>query len=186
VPSIDVDYEVYKNLQHQAEPFVDTPNTVLRRLLSLDAIVDGSVEADNGDAGAPASTRVPARADVRRVASTRDGARKARAKDSTRTRAPRGALLPEDRYEGPLLVALAERGGSGSSREVIDAVGKRLKDDLMPMDKESLKSGGIRWQSRVQFVRLRLIERGLIAKDTPRGIWGLTDAGMTAAKEVSK
>jgi hypothetical protein len=186
VPSIDVDNEVYKELQVQAEPFVDTPNTVLRRLLDLDVI-----EASALDEGGGAGAKAPSPADVaaRRASASRAPrarARKAKAKESTRTRAPSGALLPEDRYELPLLVALAERGGKGSSRDVIASVGEQLKEDLMPMDKEALKSGGIRWQSRVQFVRLRLIERGLVAKDTPRGTWGLTDAGMDAAKEALK
>ena len=34
-PEIVVDTEVYEHLQGQAEPFVDTPNTVLRRLLGI-------------------------------------------------------------------------------------------------------------------------------------------------------
>lgn len=36
MPVLRIDEEVYKVLQGQAEPFVDTPNTVLRRLLGLD------------------------------------------------------------------------------------------------------------------------------------------------------
>jgi len=36
-PSIRVDEEVYGLLQRHAAPFVDTPNSVLRRLLGLEA-----------------------------------------------------------------------------------------------------------------------------------------------------
>lgn len=34
-PTIRIDHEVYEKLQEQAQPFVDTPNTILRRLLDL-------------------------------------------------------------------------------------------------------------------------------------------------------
>jgi hypothetical protein len=37
VPTIRVDDDVYKTLQGMAEPFVDSPNSVLRRVLELDA-----------------------------------------------------------------------------------------------------------------------------------------------------
>jgi len=38
MPTITVDEDVWKELQQRAEPFIDTPNTVLRRLLSLDKL----------------------------------------------------------------------------------------------------------------------------------------------------
>jgi negative regulator of replication initiation len=37
MPTIRVDDEVYERLKSDAEPFVDTPNSVLRRLLELDS-----------------------------------------------------------------------------------------------------------------------------------------------------
>ncbi|MGW4682368.1 restriction system modified-DNA reader domain-containing protein [Micromonospora taraxaci] len=43
-PTIRVDDEVYALLQSKAEAFVDTPNTVLRRLLNLDGSVAASAE----------------------------------------------------------------------------------------------------------------------------------------------
>jgi hypothetical protein len=36
MPTIRVDDEVYERLQRQAKPFVDTPNSVLRKLLGLE------------------------------------------------------------------------------------------------------------------------------------------------------
>jgi hypothetical protein len=47
----------------------------------------------------------------------------------------------------------------------------------MPADYEKLASGDIRWRNRAQFVRLRLIERGDMKKDSPRGLWEITDQG---------
>jgi hypothetical protein len=39
VPTIRIDKKVFEALQKQAEPFVDTPNSVLRRLLELESTV---------------------------------------------------------------------------------------------------------------------------------------------------
>jgi hypothetical protein len=43
--SIDVDEEVYSWLQSLATPFVDTPNSVLRRVAALDKTKESNVEA---------------------------------------------------------------------------------------------------------------------------------------------
>ena len=37
VPTIRVDHDVYEWLQQRAKPFVDTPNSVLRRVLGIEA-----------------------------------------------------------------------------------------------------------------------------------------------------
>ncbi|QUX31189.1 hypothetical protein KGD83_12250 [Nocardiopsis akebiae] len=46
---IRVDAEVYAALQERAQPFVDTPNDVLRRVLGLDTLASNTVP----DPGAP-------------------------------------------------------------------------------------------------------------------------------------
>jgi hypothetical protein len=51
-PSIDADDEVFEVIKNNAEPFVDTPNTVLRRLLGLDLAKGPSAQG----AGKPAKT----------------------------------------------------------------------------------------------------------------------------------
>lgn len=167
-PSIELDQETFDFLKSKAEPFVDTPNSVLRRLLGLAASTANVV---------PASAVQPPSI----VASPRAGksAKKKPAKSATpkRTRAASGTLLPEERYERPLLKALADGGGQAPYRDIVEAVGRELKDDLLPADFENLNSGAVRWQSRLQFVRLRLIERGYLDKNAPRGVWGITDAG---------
>jgi hypothetical protein len=66
---------------------------------------------------------------------------------------------------------------SQPTSEVLDALGQRLGDSLMPADHEKLASGIIRWQNRAQFVRLRLTERGDMQKGSPRGLWEITDQG---------
>lgn len=162
---IDVDDDVYGALRAQAEPFVDTPNSVLRRLLGLDAA---------RAAAAAVVTHKPRSAGAPR-AGTKVGAKSRKGKP--RPRAAAGTLLPEQEYELPLLEALVEAGGSAPSKQLIERVGEKVGGRLTAQDREPLTSGGVRWQSRIQFVRLRLIERGLMQKDTPRGIWAITESG---------
>jgi len=175
-PTVELDDEVYGFLKCEAEPFVDTPNSVLRRLLGIDSTASRPPAAS---APEPAASTTHAGMRVARR-SSRPKSTKAGAK---RTRAASGTLLPEERYERPLLEALADAGGRAPYRDVVDAVGRELKDQLMPADFEKLSSGTIRWQSRLQFVRLRLIQRGHLDKNAPRGVWTITDQGREALRE---
>lgn len=85
--------------------------------------------------------------------------------------------MPESEYEIPILRCLEERGGRAPSREVVEAVGQTLGDKLTELDKQPLKSGDIRWENRVAFVRLRLVERSELVKKSPRGTWEISDKG---------
>ena len=94
------------------------------------------------------------------------------------TRATPGSILPESEYEIPILEQLVARRGRGHATEITNAVGEQLADRLTELDKLPLDSGEVRWRNRVQFTRLRLKERGLLASDSPRGIWEITPAGV--------
>jgi hypothetical protein len=169
-PTIDIDDETFTLLQEHAEPLIDTPTSVLRRLLGLNE--------EGGDIP-PQSEIAPTPADAKPVGPKR-GRRKG-------TRAARGTLLPEARYEIPILRFLDQNGGRAPSREVIDAVGTALKDDLTEADCEELNSGDIRWKNRAAFVRLRLIEKGELDGNAPRGTWAITAKGSKrVAKSVAK
>ena len=50
-PTIRIDHEVYDKLQEQAAPFVDTPNTVLRRLLELPEAAESGRDGRRGGRG---------------------------------------------------------------------------------------------------------------------------------------
>lgn len=166
-PSIEIDSETFEYLKNNAEPFVDTPATVLRRLLGFDG---RSVDLQSAE---PAD-------------SLGGGGRSNRRKSKRRPkskRAPRGSLLAEDTYEAPLLRYLAENDRQAPSREVVDAVGLALADELTEADKEELDSGEIRWRNRTAFVRLRLVERGDLDSNAPRGTWRITDQGLERVKK---
>ena len=170
-PQIDLDTDIFDYLKSKAEPLVDTPNSVLRRLLGINSTRNKAPAAPTSKA--VASTPTPPRG----KSADKGNKPKAAKTGPKRTRAASGTLLPEENYERPLLKALADAGGQAPYRDVVEAVGRELKDRLMPADFENLNSGAVRWQSRLQFVRLRLIERGYLDKNAPRGVWGITDAG---------
>jgi hypothetical protein len=101
-------------------------------------------------------------------------------------RARKGALLPLDRYRLPLLRALIEGGGSLPARDAVDAVGTVLAADLTQVDQEPLRNGSPRWRDRVQHARLRLTAQGLIARDSPWGVWRVTDEGRQLLRNAGR
>jgi hypothetical protein len=161
---ISIDEEVLTLLKTNAEPFVDTPNSVLRRLLGLPAATNGRIP----DTVDPEGTAL--RPEPRKQ-------RRRRTRRSEVKRAQPGTTLADDEYEIPILTILDEHGGRAPTREVLDELGERLADQLMSADHQALASGDIRWRNRAQFVRLRLIERGDMASGSPRGLWEITDRG---------
>lgn len=171
-PNVRIDQDVYGFLKRHAEPFVDTPNSVLRRLFNLPS---RSMER-------PPNEPSPPKRQARPLQPARRPQRSRSRKPSPRV-AP-GALVPEQDYVSPLLSALGRRGGAAPAREVIEEIGQALNGKLTELDMAQLPSGGVRWQHRVHFARLRLAEEGLLAKDSPRGLWQLTDAGRAKLAEV--
>jgi hypothetical protein len=181
-PSIDVDEDVYERLKQEAEPFVDTPNSVLRRVLGLDE-TSRATSNQQARAAEPRTTSAGQRAASRSgISTSKRSKRVTRVRRQDRVRAPVGSILPEEDYELPLLLSLIEVGGSGPSQEIVEMVGEKLANKLTDLDKEALASGAIRWRNRVQFVRLRLIQRGLMNRDAPRGIWQISDQGREFAE----
>jgi len=93
------------------------------------------------------------------------------------TRAAPGSILPEGEYWRPILSIIDSAGGSARANDVIDALEDRLGDRFTEKDREPLAMGEIRWRNRARFARLRMIERGLLSGDAPRGRWEITDEG---------
>ena len=127
-PTIRVDDEVYGALQREAVPFVDTPNSVLRRKLGLGDESSSEVEDTQ-----PTSFRAsyPRSKPKQRTHRTRK-----------RKRAPTGTILPESEYELPMLRVLESHGGQAPAGQVIAELGEILESRLMPNDYEALGSGG--------------------------------------------
>jgi hypothetical protein len=172
VRSIEVSDEVFAALQAEAEPFVDTPETVLRRLLGMTRSDEGATSSSNG--GASRATE-PA-SGTRRGRRSAQGRRRKRGQVQNK-RAPKGSLTPDSVYERPLLEVLDQRGGRVPTSDVLVELERRLQGHLKPIDYEPLSRGETRWKNRVQFVRLKLIQRGDISGESPRGVWEITEQG---------
>jgi hypothetical protein len=171
-PTIRIDKDVFDELKKHAEPFVDTPNTVLRRLLGLG---DAGAETDgDGELEIDAEKR-RRRRDAGKSQGTRQ--RRQRTKAPRLPRAKPGTILPESEYEIPMLEIISEHGRRAAAREVLDELETRLSGRLTEVDQEELGSGNVRWRNRAQFVRLRLIEQGDMVKNSPRGVWEISEQG---------
>jgi hypothetical protein len=201
-PTIRISQDTYDHLKQHAEPFIDTPDSVIRRLLGLGAQQTGDVGLDSAEtqvevevaAGAPLDGPNP----VGRAASNNGAVKRGRSPNAPRVarsqgrrgaaqrpaRARRGSLLAEEAYEIPMLQVLAEHGGRAGKNEVLDVLESRLGDRLTELDMTPITSGEVRWRNRAQFVRLRLVERGELKRNSPRGIWELSDAGDARLREL--
>ena len=93
---------------------------------------------------------------------------------ATRLREP---LTPQAEFNLPLLESLIEAGGSLRVSEVIRRIGEKLGSQLTPADRQTIKSGPVRWQNRVMWQRLRLLREGYLANDSARGVWKITENG---------
>ena len=91
----------------------------------------------------------------------------------------RGLRTPADAFRAPLLQVLVQLGGSASVGSTLDAVGELMKAQLNDYDRSPLPSmpNSPRWRNTAQWARLGLVQEGLLASDSPRGTWEITDQG---------
>ena len=177
--TIEIDEEVFVELQRRAKPLIDDANSVLRRVLGLTTAV---AEADV--ATAPTGTKrssaaeppIAGRAPIHERGNKQETTSTAMTEPS-KTLAPRGSRLPQAEYELPILESVIELGDSAPSSRVIKLTGKKLKARLTPLDYTMVKSGETRWENRARFARLMLKNLGQLAKDSPHGTWEITEAG---------
>ena len=174
---LPVDDDVFEALQQIAEPLVDDVNTVLRRLLGIPGSSSLPSRGSSEVMGMDMRVESPTLKVVPAGTSRSPRRRSERKKGTSRPRAARGSLLPEREYEEPLLRALVAHGGSAAASELIEDVGVALGNRLTVADHEVLHSGLTHWKNRVQFVRLKLVQANLVKKDSPRGVWEITQAG---------
>jgi len=104
--------------------------------------------------------------------------RRKRSRKATK-RLERGLRTREDAFRVPVLQALVQLGGSASVTEVMDKVGDLMKRQLNEYDRSSLPStpGSPRWRNTAQWARNGLVREGLLASDSPRGTWEITEEG---------
>jgi site-specific recombinase XerD len=77
-------------------------------------------------------------------------------------------------YEPSILRALAQRSGRGSRLEIRAAVAGDLEGTFNDLDRETLPSGGPRWEARLGKAAANLRRKGRLRSGSPRGVWELT------------
>ena len=89
-----------------------------------------------------------------------------------------GTSSADFRY--PILEALVRLGGSGSVQEVLAIVGEIMAEDLNIHDFHPLpsKPDSVRWKNTAQWERYKMVQDGLLASDSERGIWEITETGL--------
>ena len=94
-------------------------------------------------------------------------------------RIPRGQRTPMEDFYLPILNALVQIGGSGEAKEILARVEQLMKGTLNDIDYQSLPSNPqvLRWHNTANWARFKMVGRGLLQKNSPRGIWEITEAG---------
>jgi hypothetical protein len=105
-----------------------------------------------------------------------------------RRRAKKGEVRPFAFYRPYILKLLRDvPGHSMPTKRVLKALEPILRPHLKPADYAGLpKTGGTRWENKVQWARLRLVEDGLLqtVEQAGRGVWALTPAGSKVAQQL--
>jgi restriction system protein len=86
---------------------------------------------------------------------------------------------PNEKYVIPILESIIELGGRADMRDVLKLVHDKMKNILNSYDYEPLPSDPklIRWRNTAQWTRNTMVNEGLLAKDSPWGIWEITEKG---------
>lgn len=93
--------------------------------------------------------------------------------------------LADKDYRDAILLVLLKGGGKGRAKEVTDALGERIGNRFSDHDREKLRSGDLRWRTRVQFITRQLKQEGLVESGAERGVWILTATGRQEADSIS-
>ena len=113
---------------------------------------------------------------------------KKRFNSKRKSKLKRGLRTPEEEFKTPILESLIHLGGTANMTDVIIQVEKMMTSKLNDYDKQPLLSAPSfpRWRNTVQWARNALVKDGLMANDSPKGIWAITDAGRKAVKVQNK
>lgn len=160
MPVIRISDATWKRMKRHATPLEDTPEDVVKR--ALDAL-EGAGGQERPSAP-PALQPVEGPSDPLADAGGDDAAGPAK--------------LPQRAFRFPLAQTLCELGGSGPTKDIRDALLRKMTPLLGPQDFAAVSSGDPRWWNAVCWERNAMVNEGLMRKDSPRGSWELTDQGV--------
>jgi hypothetical protein len=157
MPTIRVDEDVFEGLQKLAKPFVDSPSSVIRRLLEEKGVL------------APGEARTRSR----------------HASTDAPQRGLLTAQSVYEQYL--LHVLEKDFRGKGQKREVTNAVIRRMMSEgfIRAPEQEMVATGETRAENTLTWGRNALKDRGYISRHSARGIWELTPEGRSAARAIT-
>jgi len=154
VPTIRIEDDVFEGLKELAEPFVDTPSSVVRRLLEEKGILKKAAAAARA-----ASARASASLEL----------------------TPQNVFeqfllfVLDEQFKGS--------GDKRSvTQAVLERMSKRGM--ISTADLELVSTGETKAENTISWGRNALKDRGLLSGESPRGIWELTAEGRAAAKRI--
>jgi restriction system protein len=109
-------------------------------------------------------------------------------KKRVKSKLGRGLRTPEEKFVIPILESLIELGGKAEMKEVLKLVHEKMKSILNKYDYETLSSNPKqkRWENTAQWARNTMVNEGLLAKASERGIWEITEKGIKFYEENKK
>jgi len=99
---------------------------------------------------------------------------------------PKGLKTSHEDFCFPVLEALDRLGGSGNIQDVLRIVEEILSGQLNKYDYQALPSdsNSVRWKNTASWERYKMVQEGLLAADSQRGVWEITDAGRDTLKHA--
>jgi GTP cyclohydrolase I len=109
-------------------------------------------------------------------------------KKKVKEKLKKGLRTPKEQFIMPILESIIELGGRAKVKDVLERVYDKMKNILNSYDEEPLRSKPKekRWENTAQWARLDMVEKGLLAKDSPQGIWEITEEGRKYYYEEKK
>ena len=155
MPTIRVDDDVFKGLQKIAKPFVDSPSSVIRKLLEEKGVLAPMDRAGTSDAAVKSTSAelTPQSVYEQFLLFVLD--REFKGKGHKRDVTP--AVIKRMMSDGFIEAA----------------------------DQELVATGETKAENTIAWGRNALKDRGFISKISPRGIWELTTEGRAAAKSIA-
>jgi restriction system protein len=91
----------------------------------------------------------------------------------------RGLRTPEEKFVIPILESIIELGGKAETKNILELVHSKMKGILNSYDYEPLPSDPKRkrWENTARWARNTMVNEGLLAEDSPWGIWEITEKG---------
>ena len=182
VPVVRIKDETWERLKHWAIPLEDTPDDALHKVLDV-AERHRHCPTHLQEGNRISNTEPVILLDPSRVISECQEGELIIGRSSTSR-----SLVPLREYEMPILESIHELEGSAPRKKVLAAVKSKMNHLFGDAELEMIPSGqDIRWRKRTEWTRFILVHnRGLLKRNSPPGIWELTEQGYAAVESLRR